>query len=714
MDYLRDYLAAGFHLVELAPRDKNPTIEGWRTTSATTINLAENNVGILWGHRSNGLVDIDLDCQDAIELGAHILPETGMVFGRESKRRSHYLYYVRPYPEHVSSFKYVDPFDNSCILEIRADGVQTMVPPSIHPSGERAEWDSYAQVPTIEEGPLRLSCGTLASAVLISRQWGEGTRHDATMALTGALLRASWPIEKIEHFVEIICEHVGDHDLADRRKAIQSTYKKHEQGEKTTGWPKLVELWDSDTISAIRHWLGLTSQLLYALTDTGNAERFFDQYTERLYWVPEWNKWVFWTGTRWQIDTMLRTTSFAIDSIKSIPKEADYVHDMEYKAAIFKWANASQANFRIESMMKISKTYFSKTAQEFDADPSLLNVQNGIINLRTGEIVEHNRKYLLTKQAPIDFDPSADCPIFKRIVFELVMEDQSVADYLQLALGYSTTGVTDEDVFFILYGPGRNGKSTVLETVSRVLGDYAKTARAETFFEQNSIPSDLASLVGSRFVSAAETETGAKISDALIKRLTGGDSIKARFMYAEFFDFDPTFKIWLATNHKPMITTQSLAIWERVRLIPCENVIPRHMRDKSLRGSLWQLESSGILNYLIQGAMRWYEHGLGEPPEEIEAAVQEYRREMDMIGDFIDEFCTIDAEGEVTLNELYKAYQAWARENGRPIYGSRRFQAELRDVGYAIEKADSGMNTFKGLKIRERKHVITNNPFGTL
>lgn len=709
IDYVGQYASAGFHLVELAPKDKAPTTEHWRTEKAATVNLETNNVGIQWGKKSRGLIDVDLDCLEAVDLAKSLLPMTGAIFGRAGKPRSHYLYYLRPIPEHFAGLKYVDPNTNECLVELRGDGLQTMVPPSIHPSGEVVEWDTYGEVTQLEADWLRQYVGRLASAIVIARQWGEGIRHDSALALAGALFRAGWNVASVEELITVVADYVDDEQVSDHIRAIRDTHESWENGEATTGWPKLAQLWNSEVVSSIRNWLGLSSQPLYALTDTGNAERFFDQYEEKICWVPEWNKWAIWSGTHWKQDQHLRIKQFAIESIKTIEKEADFVIDPEYKSAIFKWAAVSQAKTKIDAMLDLAKSYLARPAVEFDANQHYLNFRNTTVDLRNGRMMEHDRTHYITREAPVDYDPLAECPIFEKVVLDLVMGRKDVYDYLQVSLGYSCTGLTTEDVFFILYGPGRNGKSTVLETVSHVLGAYAKSARAETFFEQSSIPSDLAMLTGARFVAAAETESGQKISDSLVKRLTGGDKILARFLYGEWFEFEPAFKIWLATNHKPTISTQSIAIWERVRLIPCENVIPRADRDPSLRHHLRDIEPAGIARWLVEGAMRWYDHGLGEPPVDVTEATDEYRREMDIIGDFVSEICF--TEGTVASSDLYKAYQSWARDNGRPVYGSRRFNSEMKEAGYPVTK-DDGKNVFKGLSLRE-KVVDYSNPFGS-
>lgn len=711
VNHIESYINAGFHLVELAPRDKAPTSDGWRDTSAERIDLSKNNVGIQLGKKSNGIVDIDLDCDEAQDLAKSLLPHTGAVFGRGSKPRSHYLYYVRPYPERFSSYKFVDPNTNENILEIRGDGMQTMMPPSVHPSGETVEWDDMSSVAQLEADQLRQYVGRLATAVLISRYWMEGIRHDTTLSLAGALFRAGWSCEMVEEYVEVIASYVGDEQISDHKRGIRDTYKKYEDGEPTTGWPKLAKLWSSDIVGTIREWLGLSKEPLYALTDTGNAERFFDQHEDSVRWVPEWNRWVIWTGSHWKRDEHLRIRRLAIDSVKSIENEANFVTDPEFKGLIFKWASNSQGKTRLDSMLELAKAFLAMPAEDFDTYHNLLNFENGTVDLKTGIVFDHDRSMYLTRVAPTNYNPDAKAPVFEKVVMDLVMGREDVYEYLQIALGYSVTGLTVEDVFFILYGPGRNGKSTVLETVSYVLGDYAKSARAETFFDSNGIPSDLAMLAGSRFVAAAETESGQKISDALVKRLTGGDKILARFLYGEWFEFDPTFKIWLATNHKPTISTQSLAIWERVRLIPCENVIPKSQRDPGLRQHLREIETEGIARWLVEGAMRWYANGLGNTPDEVEEATDEYRKEMDIIGDFIDEVC--NEGGNVPANDLYKAYVSWAREQGRPVFGSRRFTSEMKEAGYKTEKIE-GKNTFPGISLKENIGGTSagSNPFG--
>lgn len=713
---LEEYEAAKLHLVELAPREKHAVRDDWRThpLKAADINLETNNVGIATGTSSNGLVDVDLDCDEAVELAKYFLPGTGWVSGRASKPRSHYWYYVRPNPGTIPSTAYVDPSNNEKILEIRADANQTMVPPSTHPLGEEVVWYEYGTVSTGEWEFITRHVGILATATILTRNWMEGIRHDLVLALTGGLLRAGWSVESVEYFIEILAQYADDGGQVQAHlRAVRDTYEKYEEGESVTGWPKLAKLLGDNVVSAIRKWLGLTANPLYPLTDIGNAERFADQYEEKLRWVPQWKKWIVWSGTHWKVDQDLRVMSLAIESVKGIINEAQYISDEHFRKALYKWATQSQAKARIDALLELAKSFLPMNADQLDCDPHLLNLPNGTYNLKHGRLQEHKPEDFITKITKAEYDESATCGTFLQVLSDLTKDRQDVVDYLQKAVGYSSTALTDEDVFFILFGPGRNGKSTVLETISNVLGDYAMTTRAEAFTQSNAIPSDLARLDGARFISAAETEAGQKMNDSIIKRLTGGDRIQARFMYADWFEFDFTGKIWLATNHKPTITSQSIAVWERIRLIPCENIIPREKRDPSLRAHLWEMEKSGILNWIIEGARRWYEEGLGEPPEVITEATQEYRREMDIIGDFLDECCDRGEGLTVSASKLYQSFQSWARENGRPVFGNRRFKSEMADLGYEQGRSDNGL-VWSGINLKER--IVVNehkNPFGT-
>jgi putative DNA primase/helicase len=279
-------------------------------------------------------------------------------------------------------------------------------------------------------------------------------------------------------------------------------------------------------------------------------------------------------------------------------------------------------------------------------------------------------------------------------------ENGHLIRFLQRAVGYSLSGTINEQVLFILYGTGANGKSTFVETVRSLLGDYAQQSEFETFLVRKNgggPRNDIARLKGARFVSAVEAEQGCRLSETIIKQVTGGDKITARFLYQEFFEFTPEFKLFLASNHKPRIVGTNEAIWRRIRLIPFTVTIPHHERDPHLLDKL-RRELPGILAWAIRGCVKWQEKGLGEPSEVAEAT-SEYRLEEDFLAAFLADKCTADPKGAASAGSLYKAYESWCADNGEEPAAQKVFGSELGSRGF-LQGKKHGTRCWKGLRLR--------------
>jgi putative DNA primase/helicase len=257
-----------------------------------------------------------------------------------------------------------------------------------------------------------------------------------------------------------------------------------------------------------------------------------------------------------------------------------------------------------------------------------------------------------------------------------------LVNFLQTAAGWALTGNIEEQTMFILYGSGANGKTTFLNTIQHLLGDYATASPTESFMKKNAAQNtnDIARLRGTRFVTTTEAEQGRRLSEPLIKKITGNDQITARFLYGEYFNFTPTFKIFMATNHKPVIKGTDHGIWRRIKLIPFTTTIPAEKQDKNLEEKLKQ-EASGILNWLLEGTARWKREGL-IAPEVILNATDEYRGEMDVIGNFLKERCAQGKELTIRIRELYKAYADWCDDNKEHAVSERFFTMRLKEMKF--------------------------------
>jgi len=301
----------------------------------------------------------------------------------------------------------------------------------------------------------------------------------------------------------------------------------------------------------------------------------------------------------------------------------------------------------------------------------------------------------------VTFDSKAKCPLFEKFLKRIFAGKKELIAYVQRSLGASLTGIVREQVLNIWWGGGANGKTVLRETVLSVLGDYGQAARAETLMVKrgDSIPSDVARLAGARFVGAIEAEEGHRLAESLVKQMTGQDRMLARFMYKDFFEFKPVFKLFLITNHKPSIRGTDHAIWRRIHLLPFEVVIPDDEQDPELIEKLWQ-ESSGILAWLVRGCAAWQKEGLSPPPE-VQAATEDYRRTEDILGQFQEESC-VDRERENTeATFLYQVYKWWMQRAGEYSISQTRFGTVMAERGYERAKdPNTRRKIYKGVLVK--------------
>lgn len=405
------------------------------------------------------------------------------------------------------------------------------------------------------------------------------------------------------------------------------------------------------------------------LTDAGNAQRFAMQHGAWMRYCYAWRSSLTWDGKRWSRDPGDAVMRLAKSTARSIYAEAARADDDDVKA-LASWAKRSEAEARLRAMTFLAQSEpgIAVTPVQLDAEPWLLNTETGTLDLRTVELRPHRREELLTKLAPVAYDATAECPRWLAFLSRIFDDNEALIAFLQRALGYALTADTREQCFFLLWGAGANGKTTLLKTVSSILGDYAVSTRAETFMVKGSdaIPNDVAQLAGSRFVVAVEAEQDRRLAEALMKQATGGDVMSARFMRGEFFEFAPTFKVFIATNHKPIIRGTDHAMWRRVRLIPFTVTIADDQQDKMLEGKL-RGEGAGILRWMVEGCLAWQRDGLGVPVE-VRAATASYRSEMDVVGRFLADRCALDQSATITAADLYADYVAWCdAEREKPI-----------------------------------------------
>lgn len=431
----------------------------------------------------------------------------------------------------------------------------------------------------------------------------------------------------------------------------------------------------------------------YRLSELGNAERLVARHGKDIRYCHEWNKWLIWSGTHWQIDLTGEVERRAKETIRYMYKEAANIEDEEQRAAVARFAVKSENNRAISSMVELAKSEpgIPVLSDKLDGDIWLLNCLNGTLDLRTGKLKPHDRKDYITKLIPVTYESTADFEEWAKFLHRIMGGKEELITFLQRAVGYSLTGSTKEQCLFMLYGSGANGKSTFLETVAEMLAGYVQRTPTDTLMAKDTsgISNDIARLKGARFVVASEVEEGRRMAESLVKQMTGSEKMTARFMRAEFFEFTPHFKLWVGTNHKPVIRGTDQAIWRRIKLIPFSVTIPPEERDKELLNKL-RKEMPGILNWAVMGCLEWQKEGLGEP-EEVVKATDEYRSEMDVLTRFISDCCTENTQRSTKSSELYKKYAEWSKDNGEFTLSQTKFSTRMQEKGFNKIRTSRGV-----------------------
>jgi putative DNA primase/helicase len=434
----------------------------------------------------------------------------------------------------------------------------------------------------------------------------------------------------------------------------------------------------------------------FRLTELGNAERIAYEYGHVIKYVSDMG-WLIWDGKRWKIDTKKEIERITAKVLRSLYKSED--------EAETKWARmCERRNIRMNSIKDLMPLLPGER-EEFDQYKYLLNVENGIVDLKTGKLQSHDRELGLTKITNVSFDEKAKCPEWLSFLDQIFQGDKELIEYMQRLIGYSLTGEITEQIMVFLIGGGSNGKSTFINTIKDLMGEYGKQAKSDTFIKkkETGANNDIARLVGARFVSAIESEDGEQLSESFVKQITGGEPVLARFLRQEYFEFIPEFKVFFTTNHKPVIKGVDEGIWRRIRLIPFNLQLPKEKRDKKLPEKL-SLEMPGILNWVIEGCLKWQQSGLNDPAI-VMKATGDYKEEMDILGPFIYECCFINGSQKIEAKELYEVYSNWCFKNGEFALKNRAFYRALETKGYKRDRGNYNKYWVYGITLKERANV---------
>lgn len=715
------YRELGFSILPLEFRGKKALIpwKEYRYRKATEEEIEywfENdppkNIGVVGGKVSGNLVVLDFDRK---ELGREFIKRHPNLQTLIVETGKGYHVYLRTKKTTLTSRI------QSLGLDIRGEGSYVVAPPSIHKNGKVYKFldPSLRQVMLIDSlkdfdfrsmreqyqlerrGRKKHIRGTVDFDPKVRELLNEalstaklGTRNTTGFALLRKLRDRGIPKEIAKDVILTYADGVrtrGDH-LYTREEALASLDQVYKHP------PRYKETQD----------FTVTKEEVIDFTTIVTEEQFTDRRFAERFKARQWDTvrycrglgWFIWDGRIWSSELPL--TPKIDEVVRDFYLEAWGSLDERTRNTFGKIALKGESYQRRKRMLEIAKERLLFSPVSFDKDPLLLNCLNGTLNLQTGEFYPHKKEDYITKMANVEYDPKAQCPMWLQFLEEIMAGSREKILYLQKAVGYSLTGDTSERCFFLCYGIKNNGKSTFLSVIKQILGDYAKETPIESLMLKHGerIPNDIARLRGARLVTAREGEEGQRFNASLIKTMTGGtDIMTARFLHAEFFEFHPQFKLWLATNHKPIIRATDAAMWERVRLVPFTVIIPEERQDKHLAEKLIE-EAPGILNWALEGCRIWLAKKGLDTPAEITSATEQYREEMDDIGRWIEENCLIGGSFQSFARDLYQDYQLWCQTNGVSYVSKHLFSRYLQSKGFERRRSKEGI-VYLSIKLRE-------------
>lgn len=426
----------------------------------------------------------------------------------------------------------------------------------------------------------------------------------------------------------------------------------------------------------------------YMRTDLGNAERLANRFGNDLRWWDDRQNYFVWDGRRWLEDRTLQVYRWARDTVRGMYRDAEALED-DKRRDLIKWAVSSESAGKLTAMVQLCRMVdgipIKAGAMDGEDNEMMFNTLSGTIDLRTGALRPHRREDLISKLSAVAYDENATAPLWQVFLKRVTGGDQELIDYLARVVGYCMTGCITDKALFIAWGTNDTGKSTFLETIRCLLGDYSGNLRPESIMvrRNETVPHDIAKLEGCRFVTVGETEQGQRLASALVKRFSGGDIISARLNYDKReHEFSPTWKLIIGTNHKPVIHDDTA--WNRIRLIPFAISIPKAEQDKELRQKL-RKELPGILNWAISGCLDWQKRGDLSEPTAVLSASADYKSEMDPLGAFFEDVCVLNLAAWTPTASLREAYEAWCQAEGVHPVHSNILGERLRNMGCTPE-----------------------------
>ena len=699
----------------LHPQSKIPVDSDWPNLGKAKEEVLPmgGNIGLLLGAKS-GIIDVDLDCREAKGLADLILPTPFAEFDRGTSDSGHYLFRANSFGP---TKRFTGAGSKTTIVELRADGVQTMIPPSVHPDGSHLAFQAFNEhADPVEYSDLLKHVSLLAAVSEITQNWTHGQRHNLALGFAGLCIKADLDPNLIMQIIQRICSLTNDVDEQDRLNAVRFSVNK--AADDLAGFSLLTDLLGYGAAKRIADRVdqytdkGTTTSLIQAhmprssvlelgqfadranVTEAKMGIQFAEWLKGKAVYIIESKQWMIWNGCFWEADLCNNIQNLAyqfVQDIKITLIENGSVHDAR-ELSSFESLN------RLQNISAFASTRLSISASLFDADPMILATRTDWVNLETGTAHAPDPKILVSKASDVNFGVAATCPKFEQFVNDIFEGNSELISFVRRAIGYSLTGSTSEQCLFIMIGDGANGKSTFVNVIKHLLGTYGTTAAAQTLIAQggSSIGDDLVDLARSRFISVSETEEGQSLAEAKIKQMTGGDTLKGRPLYGSYVEFKIIGKLWLATNSLPQINNSDYGIWRRIMAIPFNRTFSVEEQDKTLQLKLME-ELPGILNWAIQGCLEWQREGLN-PPKIVQDQVAEYKSSMDSISQFIRDECELGVDCSHTASQFYSEYRSWCLAVGKKPKNQTAFKRALEATKGVYQKRTAKGNTWFGIQ----------------
>lgn len=698
-----NYAAFGLSVFPLKPGAKSPAFSGWQahsTTDQETIKKwwAQNpafNVGIDCGKSGLTVIDYDANGKPGLIVRdewrqAHTMPET---WTARTPRGGVHEYYRGKGKTKTGLYDGVD---------VRAAGGLIVAPPSMF-DGKQYRWEKPPVVYALADAdsavytflspvPDNFDHQQQKTPYSVPEEIQEGNRTSALVSLAGSLIGKGVSPEGAKETIRI-------------ENTLRCNPPLTEEELQREVFPALTrEKWRANAAPYTRDLpinTGLVEKLRdldpvnnkrYGWNDAGSARLFMDTCGDCVQYAADRRKWLFYDGRRWDtggensVKEKLKQLADALTvyGLRFVPDDR--------RADFLKWAAKWQQLRTRETILKDAASVRPVKSDAFDRLPDVFNCKNGTLNLKDFTFREHSAQDMLSRVAAVNYDPTATAPRFLQFINEVTAGDQETARYIQKAAGYALTGDTRHECLFILFGAtSRNGKSTLLETIAAAMGDYAATANPETFTKSsrtndNAPSEDIARLAGVRFVIVSEPPRGMELNAALVKTLTGRDSVKARRLYESSFEYVPQFKLFFNSNHRPRVDDMTVFESERLKLIPFTVHFGQDRRDPYLKDVLQTPESlSGVLNWALEGLRLLRAEGFTMPPAVVQAT-EDYRRKQDKMLQFLEEKAEIGNGFEVPLTEIHSTFGEWCCASGRVPVSLPRFKEMLEERQFIIKK----------------------------